>query len=1033
MTYGHVNAQGRWVDFIINDRAYSLGGSSIYVASLSYDNTSTYGIDVTNDQNWDTYTSYLGGYIYSDKIYMLYYTYTSGRLPTLHLLVLDRNTMQKIEDVSYIFYHNTSATTTFTPSRTPWAVFEPPYAYVIAPYGGFVCSSPTFEHVSAIQLIRINLDNPSDPTFVTSWGYKPNPDLTNEYRNNYSPQPSELQDGPVAFESWATVSDGNVKIIGRIIWNYPGSGGPCADDGGDVEITDFGQVSSSAGDYWVVFDKYVGVGKYIYGDKMLFYSNVIDPNTFSSLAYAIGLYDFNTGALVYRTINNEYAYMRSLYYNNSKVYVWLKQDSGNSKHKDDINMKAVTWEMLRNQYNNLLSNYPSEDYEWILLELDENLNILRTYRILTPKVYNDGQPPTMYKESDLFERSSVNVYKHLPPPDKFTALKGIQGSTDYYLILTDSEDLYLDKQRMVKNVPFSLQALQTTNSPYIEANPDEFTVYITTSSYKYDFSVTYQPNNEYNWNILIDMFYTEKTTGDVPVSYWDIVNLEVYKNGTIVPVPPPGVDVGVTLSPEGNLVITKTILYRTIRIMENDIVIDGGGNKMIGVSNYGNAIEAYNVKNITVRNIWITGYNNGIYLQNVNWSKFENSVLENNNYGIYVLDGSFNNITGNLFKDNQEYGVYITMGSTPRHAMNNTIWANIFEGNKNGLSLTGSWNCYFSISDCPRYNRVYMNNFNNTNSNAVLVGPPDNVFNVSNIGNWWSDYSGQGPYYVRSPAGDYNPSPTPFDLSPPSFYVQQQAQAAPDIFVQATHLDFGEVATGSSKELALVVENRGSAPLTLSLVRISEGQGVFTIVGNVPGSVAAGSSVEIRVSFTPTTEGPFTGTLTIVSDDPDSPNLFIVLTGLGAAPGEGEVVPQLPEVDLEVIVEKMEERRKAAEEAAKVVQEVYSEVLGVTLPAANETLEALKTMSLEDLLREKPAEGELRNLDRNEDGQVDILDIAQALKDHGVFRSLPPKAGKAFSQQLIQQLKNLYGPNLEDYPTLDGKIWVLALAKTNEE
>jgi len=91
--------------------------------------------------------------------------------------------------------------------------------------------------------------------------------------------------------------------------------------------------------------------------------------------------------------------------------------------------------------------------------------------------------------------------------------------------------------------------------------------------------------------------------------------------------------------------------------------------------------------------------------------------------------------------------------------------------------------------------------------------------------------------------------------------------------------DYGTVQVGSSSNHDFTIQNTGSATLNISGASVS-GTG-FSIVGSVPSSISAGGSDTITVRFAPSSVGSHTGTLSINSDDPDTPTLNIGLNGTG--------------------------------------------------------------------------------------------------------------------------------------------------------
>ncbi|MCD6326346.1 choice-of-anchor D domain-containing protein, partial [bacterium] len=109
---------------------------------------------------------------------------------------------------------------------------------------------------------------------------------------------------------------------------------------------------------------------------------------------------------------------------------------------------------------------------------------------------------------------------------------------------------------------------------------------------------------------------------------------------------------------------------------------------------------------------------------------------------------------------------------------------------------------------------------------------------------------------------------------------------APEIWLSADSIDFGEVPTGDHAEETLVVRNDGDRDLTIESVLT--GLSIFTIsyTGALPAVLAPSGTFEIDVTFTPDSVGEVNDELTITSDDPDSPSSAVDLAGEGVLEGE---------------------------------------------------------------------------------------------------------------------------------------------------
>jgi hypothetical protein len=110
----------------------------------------------------------------------------------------------------------------------------------------------------------------------------------------------------------------------------------------------------------------------------------------------------------------------------------------------------------------------------------------------------------------------------------------------------------------------------------------------------------------------------------------------------------------------------------------------------------------------------------------------------------------------------------------------------------------------------------------------------------------------------------------------------------PQVTLAPTSLKWGKIAvgvTGGAKKVVLT--NSGTGALSIStiatsgdfaLVPVKQTKKVTPCVNG--GTVAAGASCEVKVSFTPTQTGALTGDLTFTDNAPGSPQ-SVALTGTG--------------------------------------------------------------------------------------------------------------------------------------------------------
>ena len=111
---------------------------------------------------------------------------------------------------------------------------------------------------------------------------------------------------------------------------------------------------------------------------------------------------------------------------------------------------------------------------------------------------------------------------------------------------------------------------------------------------------------------------------------------------------------------------------------------------------------------------------------------------------------------------------------------------------------------------------------------------------------------------------------------------------SPSAGVTPTSLSFGAQRVGTVSSLQQVtVANTSPYPLTMSKTALGgTNPGQFKRVSSCPSSLAPGASCTISVTFTPTSRGAKTATLTVTDNAPDSPQA-VTLSGQGIAPVPG--------------------------------------------------------------------------------------------------------------------------------------------------
>jgi hypothetical protein len=104
---------------------------------------------------------------------------------------------------------------------------------------------------------------------------------------------------------------------------------------------------------------------------------------------------------------------------------------------------------------------------------------------------------------------------------------------------------------------------------------------------------------------------------------------------------------------------------------------------------------------------------------------------------------------------------------------------------------------------------------------------------------------------------------------------------APEILVSPSHYSFGRVDVDDTVTTSFTVSNQGDDDLLIREVSTSDR--AFTTGGTLspPQVLSPGSNKLLEVSFTPTAETTYTGTIVVSSDDPNTPDLEIAVDGAG--------------------------------------------------------------------------------------------------------------------------------------------------------
>ncbi|MBM3964795.1 MAG: choice-of-anchor D domain-containing protein [Planctomycetes bacterium] len=106
-------------------------------------------------------------------------------------------------------------------------------------------------------------------------------------------------------------------------------------------------------------------------------------------------------------------------------------------------------------------------------------------------------------------------------------------------------------------------------------------------------------------------------------------------------------------------------------------------------------------------------------------------------------------------------------------------------------------------------------------------------------------------------------------------------------FQTSATVSMGAVLSGQYVEKTLRIRNQGTELLDIPSMNVPA---PFSVVGFSPIQLAIGEATTFVVRFSPTTPGNYSNLLTIQSNDPDTPNFQLRLTGTSTAPSIGGTV-----------------------------------------------------------------------------------------------------------------------------------------------
>ena len=232
-----------------------------------------------------------------------------------------------------------------------------------------------------------------------------------------------------------------------------------------------------------------------------------------------------------------------------------------------------------------------------------------------------------------------------------------------------------------------------------------------------------------------------------------------------------------------------------LTIIASNIVLDGAGHVVKGIEgeNIVNVMttDIYNLTNVVIQNFVIQGEFDlvrfGIRLA----SKSNISVINNSISNTYIginLYGSGNTVSGNTITNTQHIAIQedggnsVIFGNTITNtrgisgiaiamSSHSLVVGNLLKDNQYGIFTWTYGGFLFPYAIPPTGSVVYGNNFIDNSYNALNNGTEGaSIGEVAkwdngSMGNYWSDYNGQGVYVIDQNNVDNHPLSAPIDIS----------------------------------------------------------------------------------------------------------------------------------------------------------------------------------------------------------------------------------------------------------------------------
>lgn len=126
-------------------------------------------------------------------------------------------------------------------------------------------------------------------------------------------------------------------------------------------------------------------------------------------------------------------------------------------------------------------------------------------------------------------------------------------------------------------------------------------------------------------------------------------------------------------------------------------------------------------------------------------------------------------------------------------------------------------------------------------------------------------------------------------------WLRGDVTAAPTLSLSINEVDFGSLTEGTKATEDITISNIGSGDLIVSEASLKNGT-MFSVSGDLPLTIAAGSDAKLTVEYSPNEKGMHTDELTLSSNDPNKPNFVVSLSGNATVTSVNGIISDLFEM-----------------------------------------------------------------------------------------------------------------------------------------